>query len=43
MPLLFVDVNMGSGSVERIVIYEGDDPDEVAEEFSDSHSIFKSK
>jgi hypothetical protein len=34
IPLLFVDVNLGRENMKRIVLYEGDDPEEVAEEFA---------
>ena len=34
IPILFVDVNMGGGRVQRIVIYEGDTPEALAEKFA---------
>ena len=30
IPLLFVDVNLGNDNYKRIVLYEGDDPEDVA-------------
>uniref|UniRef100_A0A7S3KLQ2 Uncharacterized protein n=1 Tax=Euplotes crassus TaxID=5936 RepID=A0A7S3KLQ2_EUPCR len=39
IPLLFVDVNLGEGTTDRIVLYEGDDPSDVAKEFSTRHSL----
>jgi len=30
IPLLYVDVNIGGGKTERIIIYEGDKPEELA-------------
>jgi len=38
VPLLFVDVNLGQGRTERIVVYEGDSPEELAQKFSEEHS-----
>jgi len=31
---LFIDVNIGNGRKPRIILYEGDQPEEVATEFS---------
>ena len=42
IPLLFVDVNLGEGKMDRIVLYEGDEPEEVAEEFAQEHSLDRS-
>jgi len=39
VPLLFVDVNLGAGKSERIVIYEGDDSLTLANQFSDKHGL----
>jgi hypothetical protein len=39
IPLLFVDVNLGEGTTDRIVLYDGDDPSEVAKEFSTRHNL----
>jgi len=38
VPLLFVDVNLGMGRTERIVVHEGDRSDELAARFAASHS-----
>ena len=38
IPLLFVDVNLGQDVSKRIVLYEGDDPEEVAFQFSTENS-----
>jgi hypothetical protein len=38
-PILFVDINIGKNHIERITIYEGDDPNEVAREFSETHNL----
>jgi hypothetical protein len=38
-PLLFVDVNLGPGKAERIVVYEGEGADELAERFSKEHGL----
>lgn len=32
-PLLFLDVNLGRGEASRLVFYNGDDPETVAENF----------
>ena len=37
-PLLFVDVNLGVGKQERIVVCDGDRADELAERFANMHS-----
>jgi len=39
VPLLFVDVNLGQGKSERIVIYEGDDSLTLANQFSEKHGL----
>ena len=39
-PLLFVDVNLGVGKQERIVVCEGDRADELAERFAAMHSNY---
>lgn len=38
-PLLFVDVNLGPGRAERIVVYEGDTAEELAAEFTKKHGL----
>eukprot|EP00347_Sterkiella_histriomuscorum_P013308 403365213 len=38
-PLLYVDVNLGPGKSERIVVYEGDTADALAEKFALSHGL----
>lgn len=38
-PLLFVDVNLGPGRAERIVVYEGDTAEQLAEEFTNKHGL----
>jgi hypothetical protein len=48
VPLLFVDVNLGLGKSDRIVVYEGDKSDMLAKKFALIHRnttiyIFKSK
>lgn len=40
VPLLFVDVNLGSNRTERIVVYEGDRSEDLAESFGNLHSRF---
>ena len=37
-PVLFVDVNLGSGISKRITVFENDTAEELAEEFSRDHS-----
>ena len=39
IPLLFVDVNLGEGNQDRIVLYDGDEPSQLAQEFSVRHSL----
>ena len=39
IPLLFVDVNLGEGKMDRIVLYEGDQPETIAEEFAKEHDL----
>jgi hypothetical protein len=38
-PILFLDVNLGKDRVERLVIYDGDDPFAVADEFCAKHCL----
>jgi hypothetical protein len=38
-PLLFVDVNLGPGRAERIVVYEGDTAEQLAEDFTKKHGL----
>jgi hypothetical protein len=38
-PLLFVDVNLGPGRSERIVVYEGDTAEKLADEFTQKHGL----
>ena len=38
-PLLFVDVNLGPGRAERIVVYEGDTAEQLADEFTMRHGL----
>ena len=40
IPLLFVDVNLGAGKSERIVIFEGDKSEDLANKFAEIHGIF---
>ena len=41
VPLLFVDVNLGKDKIERIAIYEGDNAEELANQFAIKHCIIK--
>jgi hypothetical protein len=38
-PLLFVDVNLGGETAERIIVYEGDTPEDLAQKFCDEHNL----
>lgn len=38
-PLLFVDVNLGPDHQERIVIYDGDTPTQLAQAFCKQHDL----
>lgn len=39
-PLLYVDVNLGSGvSAQRIVVFEGDTAEGLAEKFCNEHDL----
>lgn len=38
-PLLFVDVNLGPDQQERIVIYDGDTPVQLAQSFCKQHDL----
>jgi hypothetical protein len=42
-PILFLDVNLGKDRVERLVIYDGDDPFAVADEFCAKHCLEEKK
>ena len=37
--MLFVDVNLGRGVMKRIILYEGDDPNHIAEMFSKDNNL----
>ncbi len=36
-PVLYVDVNLGSGVSKRITVFEGDTAEQLAKKFSDDH------
>jgi hypothetical protein len=38
-PLLYVDVNLGPGKSERIVVYEGDTAESLADKFALNHGL----
>eukprot|EP00347_Sterkiella_histriomuscorum_P024180 403332030 len=38
-PLLFIDINLGEESTERIVVYEGDSAKELAQKFCELHNL----
>ncbi len=38
-PLLFIDVNLGSESSERIVVYEGETAKTLSKNFCDKHNL----
>ena len=38
-PMLFVDVNLGVNGNERIVVYEGDTAEDLAEKFAKKHKL----
>lgn len=40
IPLLYVDVNLGANRTERIVVFEGDESEELAERFVQEHGEF---
>jgi hypothetical protein len=37
--LLFVDVNLGGEQAERIVVFEGDTAQNLAQRFCDEHNL----
>ena len=39
IPLLFLDVNLGEGKVSRLVFYDGDDADQVADIFVNENKL----
>ena len=39
VPILYVDVNLANGKVERLTVYEGDTPRNVALQFIQSHGL----
>lgn len=39
-PLLFVDAKLGNGKKARIILYEGDDPEDVAKAFAERYSKY---
>ncbi|EAS07288.2 hypothetical protein TTHERM_01055640 (macronuclear) [Tetrahymena thermophila SB210] len=38
-PLLYVDINLSADKVERIVVYEGDRPEDLAKQFIEKHGL----
>lgn len=36
-PILFLDINFGRNEISRIVIFEGDEPTRVVDNFSKTH------
>ena len=42
-PILFLDVNFGNGEITRIVMYENDKPEELAEAFWQENGLDLSK
>ena len=42
-PILFLDVNFGNGDITRIVMYENDKPEELAEAFCIENGLDMSK
>lgn len=42
-PILFLDVNLGKGKVDRLIIMDGDDPMKVADEFCEQHTLSDKK
>jgi hypothetical protein len=36
---LFIDINLGEESSERIVVYEGDSAKELAKKFCEKHNL----
>ena len=42
-PILYLDVNFGRGNITRIVMYENDTPEELAEAFCLEHKLDSSK
>jgi hypothetical protein len=38
-PLLYVDVNLGNSGTQRIVVYEGDTAEGLAEKFANEHQL----
>ena len=38
-PMLYVDVNLGNSGTQRIVVYEGDTAEGLAEKFSQEYNL----
>ncbi|EGR27378.1 hypothetical protein IMG5_196480 [Ichthyophthirius multifiliis] len=38
-PLLFVDVNLGQGMTKRIIVYENDRSEQLANKFAEEHKL----
>ena len=38
-PILFVDINLGHNKIERITIYDGDNPTMIAHDFALAHNL----
>ena len=39
-PILYLDVNLGRGKMSRLIIFEGDKPEVVADQFSKKNGKF---
>ena len=37
-PILYLDINFGNGQISRIVLFEGDQPDLVVQNFAKMYS-----
>lgn len=38
-PILFVDINLGKSRVERLTVFDGDNPKDVSKEFAERTGI----
>ena len=39
LPLLFVDVDIGGGKTDRVIVYQDNSAEDLAKEFAQKHSL----
>lgn len=42
-PILYLDINFGKDEIQRIVVHEGDEPEQLVESFGKTHGLDEGK